>query len=350
VIKRSLAIIAMMTALTTAGCSAAADSSTTAVPTSPSTGASVVPYDGPDAAFFAAMAEPTVKKGFDFKLGFLNASSAFPSLLAQQAAACKAAEDLGGSCVVFDAESNPQKQVSQFDSLLAQGVSAIVVQPSNPDALAPSLAQAAKQGIPVIAGDTPADTSSAPLANLVAQVSQLSDYGSYQTATAVAGMKPGAHFAVLGTALPIPILKFIVARTKYWAEKQGLIFDGQVDATAQTPAAWSAAANTIGQKYPEVTVVFSFNDSSALAAVNTLKAGGRADIVVADANGFTSLAQAAIKDGSMIASFAQAWDEKGRYLALAAYAAATGQHVPAIIGVKGVLVTSKNVDGVVPIG
>ena len=308
------------------------------------------PYRGPDQKNFLTLPEPTSKGGGAFVLGFLNAYAALPSLQAEQKAACAEAAKLGGRCIAKDGNASVQTQVSQFAQLLSQGVSAIAMEPLDPSALAPSLRQAAAKHVAIASADTPADTTQPTVADVDTNVSQAVDYAAWATMTQAAKQMPGVQFALMGTSSPNQLLKYLIARCKYWAEQQGLSFAGEIDATADTPTAWSTAGGAIGQKYPNAKILVTYNDASALAAANTIRAAGRTDLLVADANGYMSQAKAALEAGSMVASYAVPWDKKGRALAQAAYNAATGNKVVPIVGIKGTAVTKANADSVPTIG
>ena len=308
------------------------------------------PYIGPDEKNFLNLPEPSRNSGRQFTLGYLNAYAALPSLLAEQKAACAEAVKLGGRCIAKDADVNVQTQVSQFSQLLSQGVSAIAMEPLDPNALAPSLKQAAARNIPVASADTPPDVAQRPIANVSTNVSQALDYAAWATMSVVAKQMPGTQFAVMGTSSPNPLLKYLTARCKYWAEQQGMTFAGEIDATADTPTAWSTAGSNIAQKYPKAKVLVAYNDASALAASNTIRASGRTDLRVADANGYTAKAKTALQNGSMVASYSVPWNAKGRALAIAAYDATVGAKVYPTVGIKGVPVTKSNANSVPTIG
>ena len=348
IVRTTLALVGVVA--TVAACSSGSSTSGGASSSGSSSAFANKPYTGQDEKHFVTLTDPTPKSGTTFTLGFLNAYAALPSLLAEQKGACAEATKLGGTCITKDANLSVQTQVSQMSELLSQGVTAISMEPLDPGALAPSLKQAATKKVPVTSADTPPDITQPATANISTNVSQGLDYAAWATMTAVAKQMPGVHFALMGTASPNPLLKFLVARSKYWAEQQGLKFDGEVDATADTPTAWSTAGGTIGQKYRNAKVLVAYNDASALAASSTVRAAGRTDLVVADANGYTARAKAALKSGAMVASYAVPWDQKGRAQAIEAYNAATGGTVTPIVGIKGVVATKSNADSVSTIG
>ncbi|HPT64035.1 MAG TPA: sugar-binding protein [Candidatus Atribacteria bacterium] len=72
----------------------------------------------------------------------------------------KAAEDLGVKATFFVPQKEDiQAQISQMESFIAMGVDGIAIAPSDPTALAPTIATAMSKGIPVITLDTDAPES-----------------------------------------------------------------------------------------------------------------------------------------------------------------------------------------------
>ncbi len=69
-------------------------------------------------------------------------------------AAMKAAiEAAGNTYVSADAQSSAEKQLSDIDALIAQGVDALVINAWDKDAIAPAIEKAAAEGIPVVGYD-----------------------------------------------------------------------------------------------------------------------------------------------------------------------------------------------------
>jgi D-xylose transport system substrate-binding protein len=69
-------------------------------------------------------------------------------------AAMKAAiEKAGGSYVSADAQSQPSKQLSDVESLIARGVNALIILAQDSDAIRPAVEKAAAEGIPVVGYD-----------------------------------------------------------------------------------------------------------------------------------------------------------------------------------------------------
>jgi D-xylose transport system substrate-binding protein len=69
-------------------------------------------------------------------------------------AAMKAAiEAAGNEYVSADAQSSAEKQLSDIDALIAQGVDALIINAWDKDAIGPAIEKAAAEGIPVVGYD-----------------------------------------------------------------------------------------------------------------------------------------------------------------------------------------------------
>lgn len=70
-----------------------------------------------------------------------------------EAAMVAAIEAAGGTYISADAQSSPEKQLSDVESLIAQGADALIVLAQDSDAIVPAVAAAAAEGIPVLGYD-----------------------------------------------------------------------------------------------------------------------------------------------------------------------------------------------------
>lgn len=62
-------------------------------------------------------------------------------------------EELGAEYVSADAQSSPEKQLSDIESLLTRGVDALIVLAQDNEAILPAISRAVQEGIPVVAYD-----------------------------------------------------------------------------------------------------------------------------------------------------------------------------------------------------
>lgn len=80
------------------------------------------------------------------------------------------AEAIGNiEVVVYDAEDDPVKQASDVESMILEGVDAIVISPRDVDALAPALQEAVDAGIPVVTIDRRVENVEGLLAHVGAE-------------------------------------------------------------------------------------------------------------------------------------------------------------------------------------
>ncbi len=62
-------------------------------------------------------------------------------------------EELGAEYVSADAQSSPEKQLSDIDALITRGVDALIILAQDNEAILPAIQRAAEEGIPVVAYD-----------------------------------------------------------------------------------------------------------------------------------------------------------------------------------------------------
>lgn len=307
-------------------------------------------YDGPEAGLPASYEKPVKKEGVDFSVGWLNPHDAQRALHLAQESAANATRALGGTFIPKDAEVTLNKQVSQCNDVLAQRVEILAPYPVVPEALAPCIAKAPRSGVKVtITQDTPPQAGKPPLPGYESVVRQSRDIASYETAKAAAQAAPeGATFAQISLGVPVPLLDYGDERTRYWAKRFGLKFAGRVTSSGPYPNALSAAANSLLAKYPDVDVVFNYDDLSAQTLVTTARANGR-ELIVLGNNGDAGAVEM-VKNGQMVGTYAYDFPEIGCQMIYGAYNVLTEQNLPLPkeIAVPGVMVTEANADSFEP--
>lgn len=311
--------------------------------------ATSVPYNGPEKGLPSEYAVAKEKLA-NCTIGYQNISGAISSLAAEQEAAEEEAQNLGCKIVTLDDQLNPTTQVNNFEQLLTQKVSALVVYPIVPSALAPSLAKAESASIPVISDTTPPQVTTPLPKGYVSRVQQGWDQVAYLRAKYVAEQDPGTEFVIMGLAAPVESLEYLGERTKYWAEKFGLKFAGQIDAQEDTPASASTAMSGIVGKYPDAGAIFAYNDNAAVAASTVAKAS-QSSATICGANGQKEAFQA-IESGALACTVWIDFDELGKQLVRGVYDAAAEPEtkLPETVVVPVEIVDSENVGSLEPIG
>jgi ribose transport system substrate-binding protein len=334
--------------LSVAGCADSESDAPSAASTSAAAAADI-PYDGPEATLPHEYPAPTKGAVDSCKIGYQNIYSAIPALAAAQDAAEQEAKDLGCDFIALDDKLTPTTQVDNFNQLIAQDVDAILVYPIVSEGLTPSIKQAQAAGIKVVAQDTPVDASEPLLDGYDTVVLQGFDTAAYLRAAGIAKAQPGAKFGIIGLGAPVAAVAYFNDRTKYWAEKFGLEFLGRQDVTSDDPAAAASTASGMLAKYPDLDVLFCYNDNTAVAAATVAKSSGKSDIKVVGNNGQGSAFEA-IKSGAMFSTQLTDTAGLGKQMVDGAYNLIAGVEVPERVVVNVDQVDKDSVDGLTPIG
>jgi ribose transport system substrate-binding protein len=342
-------------ALALAACGGSSDKGGSTTKSSGSSASSSTPapaktYTGRDSKLPNGYPAPTVKSGKRIKIGYLQIYGAIDVLRAEQTGAEAAAKQLGVQLIVKDAGLNLQTQVAQFNDLVAQKVDAIVVYPVVPESLIAAMKAAKAKGIPVIATNARPDVSKPLPPGYTSDVEQALDFQAWSLAQAMAKMKPGAKFSVIGLAIPVAALKFLTDRIAAYSQEAGMKFLGRVEVKEDTPAGYGAAMTALLAKYPDVEAVFTYSDILALSAQAVARSAGKTNILFAGGQGGTAPMHKAIKAGRIALTYQDPWHETGAMMVRGAYLAVTKQHLPLpeTVTLKGQIITKDNVDKVPP--
>ena len=301
--------------------------------------------DGDDAAGSAASApaaksvpfegsiEDGLPNGYDqpsekpLTIGLLNPLRAVETLSTLGRAAKAETERLGGKLIELDAQGSPDKQVSQFEQLVNQGVDGIGVYPLDGRALAPVLAKAQKAGIPVIAIDLTLE-SPKPVPGLASQLWIRRDQAAYQVAQAAAqALAPGSKVGLIGWKIPAPTLEYAVERSGYWAERFGLQVVGRTNDPSGDIAGGEKAMTAMLGKHPDVKGVLAYAEEAAIGAASAARAAGSRGIQMFGVNGGT-VGLDAVRDGRLAGTVQIAIPSTAKQMVWGLYNAAAGRKIP----------------------
>lgn len=361
---RALAVLALLfAAVTVAACGSSDDGGSTsttpevaaAEPAAATTeaDAAIPPFEGAEADLPSTFPEPKVKDGFRFTIGYSNPSAAVPALGAQQEAVEEEVERLGGDVVVLDAGMNIQKQATDVEQLINQGVDAIILSAMDPNSLTPLLERAAEEKIPVFINDLPFKAGLPPVKNVTASILSGNDRSAYERAKVVAEQVPGATYGLIGIGIPAPMLDYYVSQVQFWGDKMGLEFVDRVDAETDSPEAGAKAAAALLAKNPDLDVLFAAGDALAVGAVTAARQAGNTDVKIVGVGGYKQALEA-VKSGDLLATWFTDSKELHRQLVWAAYDTLTGQggKLPAQVALgNGEIITQENAESIAdPIG
>ena len=261
-----------------------------------------------------------------------------PFWAAVQAGAEAKGKELGVSVVVVapPQESDIQGQIALVEDQLAKKVSAIAIAPTDPNALAPVLEQAKKQGVGVVFIDTKGVNPGMTF------IGTNNEVGAALAADYICKNVPkGSEVAILQG-----IITQSTGQARAQGSKKGLTACG-MKVVAEQPADWDTSkAQSVMENiitgHPNLKAVFASNDNMALGAVQALKSANmlsKVTVVGFDAN---PNAAASVLAGEMAATVAQNPKNMGALGVENALAVKHGKKIAPVIDTGTVLVTKAN--------
>ncbi len=273
-----------------------------------------------------------------YTLGLCLSTLNNPFFVTLKNGAESAAKNLGVKLIVYDAQDDPAKQASQVEDLIQKKVDAILVNPTDANAIVPSVLKANKVGIPVFTIDR-----SAAKGDVVCHIASDNVAG---------GRMAGEYLAKLlnykgnvAELVGIPGTSAARDRGKGFNEVMKKYKDIKI--VARQTADFNRAKGmqvfeNILQAHPEVQGVFAHNDEMVLGAIAAAEAAGRNDIIFV---GFDAIDDAvkAVKAGKLAATVAQQPAEMGKLGVENAVKYLKGGKLPKFIPVPLKLITKDNV-------
>jgi ribose transport system substrate-binding protein len=250
-----------------------------------------------------------------------------------------AADAAGVKLVVVDAQDDAGKQASAIEDLIQSGVSALLINPTDADAIVPSIEAANAAGIPVFTVDR-----SAAGGKVVSHIASDNVAGGRMAGEFLCNQLGGAGKVV--ELEGIPGTSAARDRGKGFNDYMSESCTG-VEIVARQTANFNRGEGltvfeNILQAQPEIDGVFAHNDEMILGAIEAAEAAGREGIVFV---GFDAIddAVAAVKEGKLAATVAQQPTEMGRLGVETAIKHLNGESVPDFIPVDLALVTAETV-------
>ncbi|MEW5959410.1 MAG: ribose ABC transporter substrate-binding protein RbsB [Chloroflexota bacterium] len=271
----------------------------------------------------------------EYTLGLSLSTLNNPFFVTLKEGAEAAAQAAGVELIVVDAQDDPAKEATNIEDLIQKGVSALLVNPTDADAIVPSIQKANEAGIPVFTIDRGASGG---------------EVVSHIASDNVAGGSMAGEFLceALGGQGKVVELEGIAGTSA--ARDRGQGFNDYmssdcagVEIVAKQTANFNRAEGlsvfeNILQAQPEIDGVFAHNDEMILGAIEAAQAAGREGITFV---GFDAVddAVAAVEAGALAATVAQQPSEMGRLGVETALTSLGGGAVEAYIPVDLSLVT-----------
>lgn len=246
----------------------------------------------------------------------------------------KQAAALGVKITVADAGDDAAKQTSDIEDLVASGISVLIVNPVDSDAVTGAVEAAKAKGVKVIAVDRAVNGT-----EIECQIA--SDN--------VLGAELATQFIVdtLGEGAVVAELEGVTGASAAIDRSQGFhnIADSKLEVVARQTANFARAEGmsvmeNMLQANPDIQAVFAANDEMALGAMEAISGAGKKVMVM----GFdaTDDAIASIKAGQMAGTIAQQPALIGSTAVEYAMKLIAGESIPNSVPVEVTLITKDN--------
>jgi ribose transport system substrate-binding protein len=250
------------------------------------------------------------------------------------------ADALGSELIVVDAQDDPASEATNIEDLIQRGVSALLINPTDADAIVPSIQKANEAGIPVFTVDRGANGGTV---------------FSHIASDNVAGGALAGRFLceALQGAGKVVELEGIAGTSA--ARDRGQGFNDYmsqecsgVEIVARQTANFDRAEGLtvfedILQAQPEIDGTFAHNDEMILGAIQAAEAAGRAEVIIFVGFDATDDAVQAVRDGKLAATIAQQPAVMGQLGVSVAVRHLSGEQVEGYIPVDLSLVTPETV-------
>ena len=257
-----------------------------------------------------------------------------PFFVQLQQGAQEMANQLGAKLTVVDAQNDATNQVNQVQTLVTQGVKAIILNPVDSKQSAPAAKAAETANIPLISVDRSVE------GKVAAEIASNNVSGGSLAAIELGRATSGevAHLKGIPGAS--------ASRDRGQGFEQGLN-SGNIKVAATAVADFDRAkglneTTNLLQGHPGIKGIFAENDEMALGAIKALGARAGKDVMVVGFDG-TPDGLKAIQDGTMVATIAQQPKLLGSKSVEQAVKAAKGEAVQQVVDVEVKVITKQNV-------
>jgi ribose transport system substrate-binding protein len=270
-------------------------------------------------------------------LGLVLSTLNNPFFVTLRDGAQKAADAAGTKLIIVDAQDDSAKMTAGIEDLITKKVSAILINPTDSDAVVPAIQKANDSGIPVFTVDRGANGGT-----VVSHIASDNIAGGSMAAeflcNAIGGQGNVVELqGVAGTS---------AARDRgqgfndyMTASCQGVTIVAQQTANFNRDEGLTVFENIL-QAQPDIAGVFAHNDEMILGAIQASEAANRTGIVFVGFDAIDDAVQA-VKDGKLAATVAQQPAEMGRLAVETALKSLNGEKVEASIPVPLTLVTQE---------
>ncbi|MDI7865005.1 D-ribose ABC transporter substrate-binding protein [Rhizobiaceae bacterium n13] len=217
-----------------------------------------------------------------------------PFFKAEADGAAAKAKELGYETLILVHNDDANKQNELFDSAIAAGVKAIILDNAGADASVAAVQKAKDKGIPSFLIDREITTAGVAVSQIVSNnyqgaqlgaeqfVKLMGEKGNYaelvgKESDTNAGIRSQGYHDVIDQ---YPDLKLVAKQTANWSQ----------------PEAYTVMESML-QAHPDIKGVISGNDTMAMGAYAALEAAGRKDVIVVGFDGSNDVRDSILKGG-----------------------------------------------------
>lgn len=250
------------------------------------------------------------------------------------------ADEMGVNLVVLDSQNDSATEASNIEDLIQRGVDALLINPTDADAIVPSVQRANQAGIPVFTIDR-----SAGGGEVVSHIASDNTAGGRMAAEYIVEQLGGSGRVVELEGIP----GTSAARERGQGFNEVMDQQGDIEIIARQTANFDRTEGlnvfqNILQANQNIDATFAHNDEMVLGAIEAADQAGRLEDILFVGFDAVDDALAAVEEGSLAATVAQQPAEMGRLGVETAYnSVVEGESVDEFIPVPLQLVTQDNV-------
>ncbi len=293
------------------------------------------------AAMAGGVMAPRAARAAGLRFGFSQATLQSPFYVDLTAGAKAAAKASGDDLVALDANNDVTKQNNDLQDLITKGVNALIINPVNPDAVAPALEAAKAAKTPIITVDRNVHDA------VAAYVGR-----NNEKMGGIVGQAAVDYFKKIGVSQPKiieiqgdpggTVMKARRDGFHKYAEPAGFkIVEGPYAEYVRANAV--TAMQDLLQANPDVKGVYAHNDDMALGALQVLRENNRSDVAVFGVDGLSEALKIIASTGQFVATALNDPIYLGDVTVQTARRVSAGQKVPTFVDAGTTLVTRENV-------
>lgn len=250
------------------------------------------------------------------------------------------AKEMNIHLVVTDAQNDPGKEITNIENLILQNVDVLILDPSDSDAIVPSVEAANDAGIPVVTIDRKSNGGQVITHIGFDAIKSGRIAGQFLVDTLGGSGKIVELVGIMGTS---------VAQDRSKGFNEIMKKNPQMKIVARQTANFDrgqamSVMEDILQAQPKIDGIYAANDEMAMGALAAIEAAGRLDEIVLIGCDAIDPAMEAIRTGKMEATIAEPPFFLGKAAIETAVGVYNGQSYEKEVVLENKLVTPKNID------